>query len=102
MNAGECQRLRFWRSSNNFWLCIASDSSAAQLPLIIKKQLAAGMRLAHAKGGERLIVAMELHHALKVNGAHDVDVMKKNRFRGRTGIVKKKPAGLFQTAACVE
>src|ERR1700722_3702322 len=56
----------------------------------------------HCQCGERLIVQVKLHHALEINGAHHVDVMEKKRFRCRTGIIKKKPPGLFEAATSIE
>src|ERR1700730_11975735 len=106
MNAGKRQCLRFWRGSYNLRVSFTPNPSPTELKLLVKQQVAAGFPLLHCKGDERMIVLVELHHTLEVDGAHHVDVMEKKRFLfrlgGRSRMVKKKPASLFQAATGIE
>ena len=85
-------------SRSSAW-CRASD----EMEVVVKEEEAGGFAGLDGEGGKGAVFVMELQHAMKVDGADDVDVME-NEGLGRrvASIFQKEPRAFFEAAAGVK
>ena len=88
------------RTSSGF--PVASGPPAAKLELLVEEQVSGGLPVLHRQRGESPLFSVKLHHAPKIDRADHIDIVQNEWLFRMSGILEKKPAGLFQAAAGVE
>src|SRR5439155_20164470 len=79
VDAGKSQRLEVRRDADNFGLAITSDSAAAKLIVVVKKQLPGTLTLLHCHGNQRARILVLLDDAGQANCALYVHVVENER-----------------------
>src|SRR5690242_3215261 len=73
------------------------------MEVVVKEEEAGGFAGLDGEGGKGAVFVMELQHAMKVDGADDVDVMEKEGLGRRVAsIFQKEPRAFFEAAAGVK
>ena len=72
------------------------------MQFVVEEQQAGRFAGLDGQGGESVIFFVELDHASKVDGADDVDVVKKEGLVDLLGIFEEEPCGFFQASAGVQ
>ena len=105
MHAGEGKSLllagglvRRWRS-DYLGLLMATGPPPAEPVLSVEQQISRGLALLNRQGGKRLALPVRLQHAVKIDGAENVDVVQNE---GLVGIFQEKPCRFFQTTSGIE
>lgn len=100
VDAGESEGLRVRGDADDFLLL--QDLAAAEVEIVVEKQLAGTSAALDCQGGEGLLRVMKIEHAAKIDGADDIHVVKDKRFIPMRRILEEKSGGFFQAAAGIE
>ena len=95
MDAGEGEGIQVCGGAEDFGREVAGFAAAGELKIVVEEKLAGGVALLDGERCESLTVFVKLEHAEKVDGADDVDVVKKERFVEPGLVFKEKPRSLL-------
>ena len=70
-------------------------------PCCVEEQMARSFAVLHGQSGKGVVFGVKMHHAVEIDGAEDIDVVKE-KWLVFGAAVFKKPGSLLQAAAGVE
>ena len=102
VNATEGERVDLLRGDGPLGFCIATDTAAAELAMLVEEKVARGLALLNGQGGECVVFGVKADHARKIDGAEDIDVVDDEGLLRAFAGLQEKPSGLLEAAAGVE
>src|SRR3954465_15100460 len=86
MDAGKRQGLRIVCRAYKFSFHVRLRSPAAKLIVFVEEQITRRLPILDRERGERVIFRMVVHHAAKIDGTDDIDIMQNEWFIQTRGI----------------